>query len=84
MATFLTNLYRKPANLFIVGEVILSQEGTSQGGPEGKTRYGIAMLPLVKRLRDNVEQFCYADDSAAGVKVEQLMSWWEALKELGP
>ena len=27
MATFFTNLYRKPENLFMVGEVLLSQEG---------------------------------------------------------
>ena len=57
VAAFLTNMYRKPANLFIDGEVILSQEGTSHGGPEAMPKYGVAMLLLIKRLRDHVKQF---------------------------
>ena len=66
------------------GELILSQESTTQGEPEGNLMYGIAMLPVIKRFRDLVKQFWYADDSAASGKLEQLKSWWEALKELGP
>ena len=66
MATFLANLYRKPANLFLDEEVILSEKGTNQGGPEGIKTYGKAMLPVIKRLRDLVKQCWYADDSAGG------------------
>ena len=50
MATFLTNLYRKHAILSIDGEVILSQERTTQEG-------FIAMLPFIKRLRGHLKQF---------------------------
>ena len=47
-------------------------------------KYSIALLPLIKRLRDLFKQFCHADDSAAGGKLEHLKSWWETLKGLGP
>ena len=84
MATFPTNFHRKPSNLFIYGEVILLQEGNTQGGSEGMPMYGIAMLPFIKGLRGHVKQFWNADDSAAGGKHEQLKTWWEAVKESGP
>ena len=83
MPTFLANLHRKPSNLFIYEEVILSQEGNTQAGPAGMPMYGIAVLPSIKGLRDHVKHFWYADDSAAGGKLEQLKSWWEAVKEPG-
>ena len=76
-ARFLTNFFRKPAHLFLDGEVLLSQEGTSQGGPHGMLMYAIALLTLIKRLRDLVKQFWYADHPSAGGELEQLESWWK-------
>ena len=47
-----------------------------KGGPEGMAVYSKAMFSLIKRLRDHVKQFWFADDSAPGEKREQLKSWW--------
>ena len=62
----------------------MSRGGTTQGGPEGMTKHGIALLPLIKQLRHLDKQLGYCNDSAAGGKLEQLKSWWEALKEFKP
>ena len=62
-ATFLTNLYRKPANYHVDGEVLLSQKSATQGGPEDTPMYDIALLPLIKRFGDLVKQFCNAEET---------------------
>ena len=50
IATILINLYRNPTELFVDGDVILSQEGTTQGDPLAMPMYGLATMPLIRRL----------------------------------
>ncbi|ETW95667.1 MAG: hypothetical protein ETSY2_47825 [Candidatus Entotheonella gemina] len=50
IATILINSYRSNIDLFIDGEVIPSQEGTTQGDPLAMAMYGLATIPLIRKL----------------------------------
>ena len=64
IATILINSYRCPTELFVDGDIILSQEGTTQGDPLAMAMYGLATIPLIRRLDGLCTQVWYADDSA--------------------
>ena len=85
-ATFLINTYRMPAKLFLPGgKHILSTEGTTQGDNCASGFYSISILPIIKELSFIIcLQIWYADDAAAGGKLEMLKSWWDKLNEIGP
>jgi hypothetical protein len=84
IATILINSYRNPINLFVDGDAILSQEGTTQGDPLAMPMYGLATIPLIRKLDGLCTQVWYADDSAASGTIEQLHAWWDKLVKLGP
>ena len=84
IATILINSYRCPTELFVDGDIILSQEGTIQGDPLAMAMYGLATLPLIRRLDGLCTQVWYADDSAAIGKLAQLREWWDKLATDGP
>ncbi len=84
IATILINSYRNTTELFVDGEVILSQEGTTQGDPLAMPMYGLATIPLIKKLDGLCKQVWYADDSAAIGTIEQLHDWWNKLAAVGP
>ena len=77
---YLQNTYQKPAQLIIQGdkeyEIILSEEGTTQGDVTAMGKYGLATKPLVDKLDSVIDNQCckqvwYADDSSsAGELVE--------------
>ena len=46
--------------------------------------YGLATIPLIRKLNGLCKQVWYADDSAATGTIEQLHDWWDSLEELGP
>ena len=76
---YLHNTYQKPAKLVIPGEnnkydIILSEEGTTQGDVAAMALYGLGIKPLTDRLSrvvDNSQckQVWYADDSTSGVNL---------------
>ena len=76
----LINSYRCPTELFMDGDVILSQEGTTQGDPLAMAMYGLATIPLIRRLDGLCKQVWYADDSMAAGKLAQLREWWDKLE----
>ena len=76
LAPVLINTYRSEAKLFIGGEHILSQEGTTQGDPLAMSMYAIATLPMIHRIREGVTQSWYADDASASGTLPRLRSWW--------
>ena len=84
IATILVNTYRAPTELFVDNDVILSQEGTTQGDPLAMAMYGLATIPLIRKLDSPCKQVWYADDSAAFGSLEQLRSWWDRLTTEGP
>ena len=49
-ARILINTYRMDSRLFIDGEYILSQEGTTQGDPLAMPMYALGVVPLIHQL----------------------------------
>ena len=87
LATILINTYRAPNELYIDGDVILSQEGTTQGDPLAMSMYTVATLPLIMSLKsemNDVDQVWYADDASVAGKIMRLREWWEKLTIQGP
>ena len=50
LAKVLINTYGVDTNLYINGETIVSQEGTTQGDPLAMAMYAISTCPLIHRL----------------------------------
>ena len=84
LATVLQNTYRAPSDLFIDGEAILSQEGTTQGDPLAMPMYAMATLPLIERLPQSATQVWYADDASALGSLSDLRARWDDLARRGP
>ena len=84
ISTILVNTYRAQTDLFIDGETILSQEGTTQGDPLAMPMYAVATIPLIEKLPDTVTQVWYADDASALGSAANLRVWWDKLAKLGP
>ena len=79
IATIVINTYRNPSELFVVGNIIWSREGTTQGDP-----LVMPTIPLINRLNGEALQVWYADDAAAVGKISSLHEWWNKLSSLGP
>jgi len=54
LATILINCYRSPAALYISGDILYSQEGTTQVDPLAMPMYALATLLLIARLPSDV------------------------------
>ena len=81
----LINTYREGANLFINGESITSQEGTTQGDPMAMAMYALGTKPLINRMKVNdARQVWYADDCTASGSLCALSEWWNKLTLIGP
>ena len=92
-ATYVSNLYSKPAQLFIndrdsnTYETIESAEGTTQGDPVAMAMYAIGLMKLQDVTRyevTEVKQVAYADDLAGAGKLVKLRNWWEMILTHGP
>ena len=75
IATILINSYGNSTELFVDGEVILSQGGTTQGDPLAMPMYGLATIPIIRKLNGLCKQVWYADDSVAIGTIGQLHNW---------
>ena len=71
----------QPVQLFVDGQTLLSQEGTTQGDPFAMPFYALATIPLIHHLyvAENLKQVWYADDVSATGSITSLRSWWDAL-----
>ena len=85
---YIFNAYQGYAMLFIAGSktYILSREGVTQGDPMAMLVYGIAILPLTKKLKnlEKWKQNWYAVHSACLAKFKELKEWLELLIQEGP
>ena len=80
----LINTNRENAQLFIDGETLLSQEGTTQGDPLAMAMYAIAITPLINDLEDkSVKQIWYTDDATACGNILNLKIWWDEISKKG-
>ena len=84
LSTILINIYRSPASLLVSGEVILSEEGTTQGDPLAMPMYALATVPLINQLHGTVDQVWYADDACACGSIQDLLIWWNQFCIKGP
>ena len=84
LAPVLINTYREDSPLFIDGDVILSQEGTTQGDPLAMPMYAIGTLPLIQQLPNQCKSVWFADDATAGGRLDNIKTWWDSIKDLGP
>ena len=85
LSTILKNTYSMPAQLFVGGEVILSEEGTTQGDPLAMPIYAIGVVPLIRELSLlHATQVWFADDATGTGKLTRLKDWWDLLNEKGP
>ena len=85
LSKVLINTYREDGQLFIDGETLFSQEGTTQGDPLAMAMFAIAISPLIHRLEEeDIKQVWFADDATAGGELSHLKSWWDRITELGP
>ncbi len=84
ISTILTNTYRQSTELFVNGDSLLSEEGTTQGDPLAMAMYGLATIPLIRRLERHCKQVWYADDSAAIGHIDNICNWWKTLVKEGP
>ena len=85
LAVTLANMYRKSSSLFIDGEHILSEEGTTQGDPLAMAMYALSTVPLINRLEGLAAQVWFADDDAAAAgSLVDLLIWWKQLSTLHP
>ena len=66
------------------GDVLFSEEGTTQGDPLAMPMYAVATVPLIKRLNSQVCQVWYADDATASGTIEDLRDWWDQISKDGP
>ena len=81
----LANTYLDDVQLFIDGDTLLSQEGTTQGDPLAMAMYAVAITPFIKSLEDDeIKQVWFADDAAAGGGLAGLRRWWDLIVEKGP
>ena len=84
-APTLINTYRKPAPLFVDGEVIMLTEGTTQGDPLAMPMYALGTVPLIQLAAESnaLQEWC-ADDANAAGKIRYLRAWWDILVSKGP
>ena len=79
------NTYRSAADLFVGGELVKSQEGTTQGDPLAMAIYAIATIPLLRKAETPLTtQVWFADDATSGGKLGGLRCWWDILATHGP
>ena len=84
-STVLLNTYRFNVNLYIGGETLLSEEGTTQGDPLAMPMYALGVVPLINALSDDsIKQVWYADDASACGRLMDVRRWWDRLVSIGP
>ena len=73
------------AELFVAGETIFSQEGTTQGDPLAMAMYALGVTPLIQAVSiPDIKQLWFADDASAGGRLHLLRTWWDRLADMGP
>ena len=74
LAKMIINCYRQATDLMVSGNVLLSEEGATQGDPLAMPFYALATIPLIRELSEkcSARQVCFADDSAAACCITKV------------
>ena len=87
LATYVINIYRQPARLFITGgKELISAKGTKQGDPLSIILYAISLQPLITQLHVSsaAKQCWFADDVTGSGSLQGVRKWLDELSESGP
>ena len=83
--TALQNTYQRPAELYVDHQVLLSEEGVTQGDPLSMAFYALATVPLAQRCKVDLSgEAWFADDAAGSSTILILRNWWDKLVQYGP
>jgi len=78
LVTYVINIYRQPASLFITGgEELISTKGTTQGDPLSMSLYALSLQPLITRLHVSSagKQCWFANDATGSGSLKYLKKW---------
>ena len=84
------NCYAPHARLFVVGgRELRSKEGTTQGDPVSMGFYGLGLIPLLSKIKDDdvsqqSKHVAYADDLTGGGRLRALKRWFDNVVKYGP
>ena len=93
LGMYTENTYGSPTKLYIEGgkggktDILLSEEGTTQGDPIAMAMYSIGMSVLQSKLEfedTNIKSAAYADDYFGAGSLKNLRVWWDRLEKIGP
>jgi len=73
LAITLTNVYKQAFCLFIDGECILSEDGTTQADPLVMAMYVLMTVLLINKLEALATQVWFADDAAFSGSLVDLL-----------
>ena len=76
------NSYIYPSKLFVNGETLLSEEGTTRGDPIAMAMYGISIMPMVRNLNPSIAQKWYADDGSRTGTLLYLLDSFKTLETI--
>ena len=80
LAMIIINAYRANIDLYIDGEIMLSQEYVTQGDPLLMARCAISTIPRIAKLSyDNIKKIRNADDASARGYLKSVLTWWNNL-----
>ena len=84
ISTMLINTYREASQLFIDGDVIYSEEGTTQGDHLVMQMYTFATLPFICDLRVLLTKSGMQKMQQALGTLACCREWWDELAKIGP
>ena len=80
----ITNSYSAPSKLYVNKKVLWSREGTTQGDPLAMAMYGVAIIPLIRKLEtQDVLQKWFADDGNAVGSLKNLRKILDVVETTG-
>ena len=85
MSIILQNIYGGTSDLYVGGEILASDEGTTQGDPLAMSMYTVGIMPLIHELQPTgTKQVWFADDVTGGGTLKEVRGWWDQLNRNRP
>ena len=75
--------------MFVGGEVLWFEEGTTQGDALSMPLYAMVTIPLIPLINHlgctaDVKQVWYVDDATAADRLSSIRCWWDNIQSSGP
>ena len=80
LSIILQNTYGGTSDLYVSGEILALNEGTTQGDPLAMSMYTVGIMPLIHELQPTgTKQVWFADDATGGGTLKEVMLHWIVL-----